>query len=146
MKLNVFNFLPHCQPCLACCKNENIFLSEKERQYFGNKAGEENCHNLLDDGRCKIHENRPTECRLYPYDIKRINGKLTWIIWDSCPATSYIPNQYTLEQIKNFETNLEESWVYDYVAHHEENEPEKYSNMVYHVIKLYNKENKNDNS
>jgi len=137
MKLKIFDYFDHCKPCLACCKNENLFLSEDEKIYFGNKEEKENCHNLLDDGKCKIHENRPIECRMYPLDIKRIDGELKWVVWESCPATPFVPEEVHESQMKEFESTLRDEWVSGYVQHHERNEPEKYSTMIFRVIRVF---------
>jgi len=141
MKLEIFDYLPHCQPCLACCKNENIFLSDYEKQFFGTKTQGENCHNLMDDGRCSIHSVRPVECRIFPLDLKNINGKIKWVLWNSCPATSAASNKFYEQEILFHESYLTDEWVQSYVNHHEKNEPEKYSNMNFTIMRNY-KENK----
>ena len=33
------------------------------------------------DGKCKIYNNRPYDCRLYPYDIKKINEKFFLVLY-----------------------------------------------------------------
>lgn len=136
-QLIIFDYLPYCQPCLACCKNENIFLSQSEKQFFGEKKEGENCHNLLDDGRCSIHNNRPLECHIFPLDLKRIDNEIKWLLWNSCPATTAATIQFYEQEIANYEKLLTKEWIHDYISHHEKNEPEKYSGMNYTVIKTY---------
>jgi Fe-S-cluster containining protein len=33
-------------------------------------------------GRCEIYETRPIDCRLFPLDIKEINGRFHWVLYD----------------------------------------------------------------
>lgn len=41
----------------------------------------EGCH-FLRAGRCSIHEFRPVDCRLFPLDLKMINGSIQWVIYN----------------------------------------------------------------
>lgn len=35
---------------------------------------------------CDIYNERPFDCRFFPFDILKLNGKFTWIIWQiKCP-------------------------------------------------------------
>ncbi|MCG2699761.1 YkgJ family cysteine cluster protein [Candidatus Parcubacteria bacterium] len=35
---------------------------------------------------CDVHNIRPFDCRFFPFDIMKINGIFTWIIWKlNCP-------------------------------------------------------------
>jgi putative zinc- or iron-chelating protein len=34
---------------------------------------------------CGIYKSRPIDCRLFPLDIKLIDGRLTWIVYTTCP-------------------------------------------------------------
>mgnify|MGYP006272457645 CR=1 FL=1 len=58
-----YDYFQHCQPCLECCKNENLYLSVEEQKVYGERSQEVNCHHLLENGRCDIHSQRPMECR-----------------------------------------------------------------------------------
>ncbi|MBI3581806.1 MAG: YkgJ family cysteine cluster protein [Nitrospinae bacterium] len=40
----------------------------------------EGCH-FLSAGRCRIHEFRPVDCRLFPLDLKKIDGRFQWVIY-----------------------------------------------------------------
>jgi Fe-S-cluster containining protein len=40
----------------------------------------EGCH-FLRAGRCSIHEFRPVDCRLFPLDLKKIDGRFQWVIY-----------------------------------------------------------------
>jgi hypothetical protein len=41
----------------------------------------EGCH-FLKAGRCSIHEFRPVDCRLFPLDLKMVNGAPQWVIYN----------------------------------------------------------------
>ena len=36
----------------------------------------------LDSGRCKIHDFRPVDCRLFPMDIRKLEGDIKWVIYN----------------------------------------------------------------
>ena len=83
--------------CLICrdksCCNLDIahplFVTQEEIERIEDlcpdKAGLFNeilpCPFLMEDGLCMIHENKPVDCRLFPFDVIKVDGKLHWIIW-----------------------------------------------------------------
>ena len=83
--------------CLICrgksCCNLDIahplFVTQEEmkriRDLYPDKAESFNktfpCPFLLEDGLCMIHENKPVDCRLFPFDLIKSDGKFFWIIW-----------------------------------------------------------------
>ena len=137
VKLKQFDYFQYCQPCLACCKNENLYLSQKEREIYGERSENTNCHHLLADGKCDIHSERPMECRIYPFDLKKIDGKIKWIVWSSCPATTSMEHKFYIQEIEKYEQIINYEWVLAYISHHEQNEPKKYSEMTYKVLRCY---------
>lgn len=50
------------------------------------KKGCESCI-FLKNNKCSIYEERPFNCIMFPFDIKRIKNKLFWIVRELC----YIP-------------------------------------------------------
>jgi len=35
-----------------------------------------------------IHPDRPVDCRLFPFDVMKVDGKLYWVIWETgCPIS-----------------------------------------------------------
>lgn len=132
-----YDYFQHCQPCLTCCKNENLYLSTEEKVVYGDRSEGVNCKHLLDDGKCNIHDKRPMECRIYPFDLKKIDGKIKWLVWESCPATSSMEPEFYNQEIEKYEGQINLKWVLDYISHHEQNEPKKYSDMNYKVLKEY---------
>jgi Fe-S-cluster containining protein len=83
--------------CLICrsksCCNLDIayplFVTQEEMEriktLYPNKAKSFNrilpCPFLMGDGLCMIHEIKPVDCRLFPFDVIKVNGKFCWIIW-----------------------------------------------------------------
>ena len=57
------------------------------------------------DGKCKIYNNRPYDCRLYPYDIKKINEKFFLVLYklDCIEYENFFENVgFLIEKIKPF--------------------------------------------
>jgi Fe-S-cluster containining protein len=131
-----FDYFQHCQPCLECCKNENLYLSEKEKDVYGERSESTNCHHLKGDGKCDIHNERPMECRIYPFDLKKIDGKIKWLVWESCPATTAMKHDFYMQEIQKYEQTITDEWALAYVSHHEQNEPKKYSGMNFKILKI----------
>ncbi len=48
---------------------------------FLKASAKEGCH-FLEAGKCKIHDSRPVDCRLFPLDMKQIGGELKWVIYN----------------------------------------------------------------
>ena len=91
------------EECLSCqdisCCNLDIahplFVTDKEMACIlsahPDKAESFNkvlpCPFLREDGLCMIHGNKPVDCRLFPFDVIRVEGELCWIIWKlNCPV------------------------------------------------------------
>lgn len=142
MSTEEFDYLSFCKPCLSCCKNENIFLSDIEKIIFNKfkkniDQDSDSCHNLLDDGKCLIHNARPLECKIFPLDLKKINNKINWILWNYCPVTSINKMSFYQDEIEKYEKILTYDWINNYIKHHEIYEPKKYSNMSFQILKEY---------
>lgn len=48
---------------------------------FLKTTSREGCH-FLNEGRCSIHDHRPIDCRLFPLDLRMVEGALTWVIYN----------------------------------------------------------------
>lgn len=89
------------EKCLSCsdkCCNWDVvyplFVTQEEmdliRSLYPKEAKSLNkvrpCPFLREDGLCMIHPIKPIDCRLFPFDIAEIDGKLFWIVWQfNCP-------------------------------------------------------------
>ncbi len=92
-------------------KNWYTKLSQKNKDTFVISKGEKSndCIFLSTDGTCKIYENRPLDCRLFPFflKIKKISDtdyNLKWLVW-YCPLTEAIG----IENLKTRSRSLIES-------------------------------------
>lgn len=59
---------------------------------------------------CSIYNHRPFDCRAYPFDILKINGKLHWIVYSCNPDNDWRWSEeylVTLEQDKAFPEIIE---------------------------------------
>jgi Fe-S-cluster containining protein len=44
------------------------------------------CAYLTETGMCGCYDIRPFDCRLFPFDLIKEEGKFYWVIWDvDCP-------------------------------------------------------------
>jgi len=128
-----------CGPCNnACCHSENIYADSDELLKLGvveiTNLDDGRCR-FLRDGFCSVFDSRPLECRLFPFDIKLIAGKTTWIIWD-CLATPRIDVDKFLD---HFEYDLLPKhgphYVKCYLSHHDFNEPPQYRYMNHRILR-----------
>ena len=76
----------------SCCKLDiahPLFVTQEEmeriRKLYPNKSESFNrvlpCPFLMEDGLCMIHESKPVDCRLFPFDVIKVDGEFYWIIW-----------------------------------------------------------------
>ena len=118
--------------------DESVFASDEELQKLGVERISNNggCMFLDRSGRCLKYDDRPFECRIFPYDITRIGGKLQWIVWEVCPLQALLDHEKYLDDM---EVQLSRRWPMDYienyVRYHEQNQPEKYSRERYKIIR-----------
>lgn len=136
-----FDFKKYCLPCESwCCKGENPYASRDELKLLGvDKIGtnpDDTCV-FLDGGQCSIYSKRPFECRIFPFDVQKINGRLTWVLWDVCPAKAFLNIDDFLilfESIILEDKGIE--YLHDYIDYHKKHEPIKYSELSYKIIQL----------
>jgi len=135
------NWQELCKKCKNwCCKNENPFASTKELEKLKvekitiKKDG--TCVFLDKTGKCIEYENRPFECRIFPFDILEIDGKLMWVLWENCPGAGKLESKKSVEELeKELLKNYSLDYIKEYVKFHEKNQPEKYSEHKYRIIK-----------
>jgi Fe-S-cluster containining protein len=55
---------------------------------------------------CSVYENRPFDCRAYPFDIRFIDGKYHWIVYSCNPDSNWLWSEdYLLALEKDMELN-----------------------------------------
>ncbi|MGV8172389.1 MAG: hypothetical protein ACP5OA_06885 [Candidatus Woesearchaeota archaeon] len=99
-----FDWLGSCTSCnKGCCHNTDKFIRENEcnkpeaKTFYEtlrqtNNLTNNSTNNVIDNtGKTSViqeqYDNRPLECRLFPFDIKEIEGKLVWVKWNGCHAS-----------------------------------------------------------
>lgn len=84
----------------GCCKLDiayPLFVTPKETERIEKLTHNQTCFNkdfpcsfFNENGLCDIHSIRPTDCRLFPFDILKINGEFFWVIWEiDCSIVEY---------------------------------------------------------
>ena len=145
-EVTVFDFRPHCTPCLWCCHGERVFVSPKEQRAlgedrFGNSPAREEapCEKLnTATGLCSIHERRPIECRIFPLDLLVVKEQVHWVVWHgACPAVPSVPPEYLTNEMNRWDQELEPEWVQAYINHHLVNQPAKYRPGMFTVLRPY---------
>ena len=58
---------------------------------------------------CSVYENRPFDCRAYPFDIYLINGKYHWIVYSCNPDSNW---QWSEEYLQALEKDMESNEVF----------------------------------
>lgn len=105
----------------AIRKDSNEFL--KEINVYGKKIKairkKENSNICVfwDENKnlCSIYQNRPFDCRAYPFDIHLINGKYHWIVYSCNPESNWEWSEeylQTLEQDKQFNEIMEQIEIF----------------------------------
>lgn len=64
----------------VCCTHKSIYPLFLTPDESVNLTKTWPCKSLA-NGKCTIYENRPVDCKLFPFDLHVINGKIFWIIW-----------------------------------------------------------------
>lgn len=90
-----------CRGCTKCCESGLVYVREEEAEslralgvpiveldgvLFIESRADGSCP-MLDRERkcCSIYEDRPLCCRLFPIDILKLNGKMSWAVSSQCP-------------------------------------------------------------
>ncbi len=137
------DFHKHCVRCgIWCCRGENPYVTPKELKELNiDKIGRnpDNSCIFLSENKCMVYLKKPFECRIYPFDILKIEEEYTWILWDACPVTEVANLE---ENFDNFErkllNNYSKEFIQDYVRYHEKNLNKKYGNIKFKIIKEVN--------
>ena len=58
-----------------------LFTTPEERKRLPKINTAYPCAYLNEEGLCDAHEDRPVDCRLFPFEILKIDGTFHWVIW-----------------------------------------------------------------
>jgi Fe-S-cluster containining protein len=67
------------------------------------------------ENKCSIYQHRPFDCRAYPFDILKINGKYYWIVYSCNPQSDWVWTEdhlQTLEKDKAFSEVMEKIEIF----------------------------------
>ncbi len=135
----------NCEGCKVCCSNERlgnivgkvikkeelkkiVFLREElfdtfyEKKETGYLIGKYCKHYDEKTGKCKIYNQRPPECILYPFLVFKKENRLIIAIDNECPDSKRFlkdlnnNNKFAIDQINNILNNIKDYnyLIYDY--------------------------------
>lgn len=94
----------NCGQCHKCCRHSSAFalkhevgrlrelgvpLHEIDGIMFLTPNGDGRCSCLTNNNKCKIYDERPTACRLFPfYMMDRPFHHEEWVVFNFCPSNS----------------------------------------------------------
>ena len=87
---------------------------------------------------CEIYENRPFDCRMFPFDIMKVKGEIVWILF-SCNSESNW--EWTEEHLKKLEEDPNFQVIMknmDIFQHTLETEFSKEHHLPYTVLRKVN--------
>jgi len=132
-----FDWLRGCTSCNTyCCHNTNKFIKETEcirpdRQTSYTSSGHEPINGTYD--------NRPLECRLFPFDIKDIEGKIMWVKWNSCHVTPRLDYEKFISFFeRKFSREMSLEQIQSYIANQKTNGMEHPITKEYIILKEVN--------
>lgn len=130
-----------CASCKTqgCCTNSAVplvFSSDMDDLKSINKATDEFLHDrnvngttikainkkansdicvFWNENKCSIYQHRPFDCRAYPFDILKINGKYHWIVYSCNPQSDWMwaeDHLQMLEKDKTFSEVMEKIEIF----------------------------------
>jgi hypothetical protein len=133
-----FNWLGYCVSCnAACCHNEDKSIPENECIRPEVESGIERISS--DTYKGLQQDYRPLECRLFPFDIKEIDEKLTWVMWNNCHATPKLDYEKFIGYFEgHFSRTIPLDKIRQYVVQQKLSGLEKFSTEKFVVIREVN--------
>lgn len=109
MRKNKFSIWNKCINCKTnCCKTYfsfSVFLTPQEKTFLNKMNCSFPCTYLDKNGLCEIHKKRSLDCKLFPFDIKLVNGEFFWKIWEAdCPIAKKSGNYESI--LRDFEKTI----------------------------------------
>lgn len=124
-----FSMCKNCKFDKACCKIVPPMVFEFERATFRDYIIFDNFQDrqisllkkigktcvFLKNGKCQIYNKRPFNCKMFPLDVKKINKKLCWILWEFCYTPKNI--EQNLASFEKIITKITKNELYTYIAY-----------------------------
>lgn len=64
------------------------------------KPGTDECVFWSKDAGCGIYQNRPFDCMLFPFDIYKIDGEYTWVVYSCNPKSDWVWSEKILVSLE----------------------------------------------
>jgi len=80
--------------------SDNLLINGMEVHSLKKKPGTNECVFWDKDIGCRIYQNRPFDCKLFPFDIYKINGIYTWVVYSCNPETDWTWSEKILESLE----------------------------------------------
>ena len=83
MKTKLWQECLSCKAKNKCCGNfaYPLFVTPEEKKKLLGINTQNSCIFFNQKGLCDINNEKPFDCRLFPFDIWKLNKKFTWVIW-----------------------------------------------------------------
>jgi hypothetical protein len=136
-----FDWLEGCTSCNKdCCHNEDKFIQKDECNRYKTVHIPEYLQKMHEQ--YDTSDKRPLECRLFPFDVKDIDGKMTWVMWNNCHVNPKLDYQKFINFFeRKFSREVSLDNIKQYVEHRKSEErakPEKPLREGYIVIREVN--------
>lgn len=84
------------------CFVQEILIKDKPLKILKKKQNSNSCI-LWDEKQnfCSIYENRPFDCRMFPFDIDWVEGEFHWIVYSCNPNSDWSWTEQHLEKLES---------------------------------------------
>ncbi len=140
---NTYKFMP-ANECARPMMDRGYVLSDGKNIYASEISIE---HRMMNDSvnntssirNIVTDDYRPLECRLFPFDVKDIEGKLVWIKWNDCHATPKLDYEKFIGFFeRKFSRELSLDQIRHYVTYKQAKESENSLTREFMVIREIN--------
>jgi Fe-S-cluster containining protein len=126
---------PECETCRLCEENVGlVYLIGDEAQriaklqlpilttsqrvnYLGRTTEGWCCSFNPGSNTCKIYEDRPICCRIYPLDLMRINNEVWWVIHSECPIAQRFQHERRMSVLASMTLAIEALFSNEQLGH-----------------------------
>ncbi len=125
------------EKCCAMSLAFPLFITPEEQRRLPETNTVHPCAYYNEEGLCDAHEDRPVDCRLFPFEILKLDGVFQWVVWEvDClilKAPDYEPYllQHERDIIPGFSKYLD-----DYASFRLDEFIDKYDYRVLRPVKL----------
>lgn len=130
----------YCAACKAkCCKNEKPYASKEELAELGVaeiSQKEDGYCIFLKRNRCSVYDKRPFECRIFPFNTEKRNGKIVWVLYSTCPAAKHLDAEKFIDNLeKELSDKFSLEYIKDYVRYDSKDPAGTYSKLKPRILR-----------